>query len=206
MDIKQITARLEQGVEDVFESDKYRAYLATMGRFYNYSFGNCLLIAMQRPGATMVAGFKAWQTKFNRSVKKGEKGIQILAPCPCKKRVEAVQADGSIEEREVVTTYFRAAYVWDISQTEGEDLPTIAERLTDGVAGYDGIVDKLVGIAPVPVAFEDIEGSANGFYSTAEKRIVVRQGMSQSQTVKTLLHEITHSILHNKEDGALEAA
>lgn len=161
-DIKEITERLEKGVDEVFASDNYRVYLDTMSKFYNYSFGNCLLIAMQKPDASFVAGFQAWKTKFKRTVKKGEKGIQILAPCVKKRMVEVTLSDGSTEEQERVQTFFRAAYVWDISQTEGEDLPQLAKKLTESVDGYDGLVEKLINAAPVPVTFEDIPGSANG--------------------------------------------
>lgn len=205
-DIKEITDRLEKGVDEVFASDNYRAYLGTMSKFYNYSFGNCLLIAMQKPDASFVAGFQAWKTKFKRTVKKGEKGIQILAPCVKKRTVEVTLSDGSTEEQERVQTFFRAAYVWDISQTEGEALPQLANKLTESVDGYDGLVEKLIKAAPVPVTFEDIPGSANGYFKPDEKRIAIQEGMSQAQTVKTLIHEIAHSILHNKETGTQKGA
>ena len=196
-----IIKKLEDGVKAVFESDNYRNYLQTMGKFYNYSFGNCILIAMQRPDATQVAGFKAWKDKFHRTVKKGEKGIQIIAPCPHKKKKEVSCSDGGTEEQEITFTTYRTAYVFDIAQTEGEDLPEIVRKLSMDVDGYDELLIRLMLVSPVPVSFEEIRGSANGFYSWAYKRIVVKEGMSQSQTVKTLVHEIAHSILHDKENG-----
>lgn len=193
---QDIMKRLEEGVSGVFQSDNFKAYLETMGKFHNYSFGNCVLIAMQKPDATQVAGFKAWKDKFKRTVKKGEKGIQIIAPCPHKRKIET---DG--EEKEVVFTTYRAAYVFDISQTEGEELPEILHKLSFDVAGYDELMEKLMSVSPVKVEFEDIRDGANGYYSHAENRIAIQQGMSQSQTIKTLVHEIAHSILHNKVDG-----
>lgn len=197
-----IMQKLEDGVTAVFQSDNYKKYLDTMSRFHNYSFGNCVLIAMQKPDASYVAGFKAWHTKFNRKVKKGEKGIQILAPCVKRRMVEVTLADGSTEEQERVQTFFRATYVWDVSQTDGEDLPCLVNGLQESVDGYADLIERLIKVAKVPVTFEDIPGSANGFFKPDEKRIAVQCGMAQAQTVKTLLHEIAHSILHNKEDGS----
>lgn len=196
-----IMAKLEDGVKAVFESENYRNYLTTMGKFHNYSFGNCIMIAIQRPDATQVAGFKAWKTKFHRTVKKGEKGIQILAPCPHKRTIDVPLADGGTEQREITFITYRAAYVFDVSQTEGEDLPEIVKTLSADVTGYDELITKLIAVSPVPVSFEEVPGGANGFFSWSEKRIVVKAGMSQSQTVKTLVHEIAHSILHDKENG-----
>lgn len=196
-----IMKKLEDGVQAVFQSDNYKNYLNTMGKFHNYSFGNCVLIAMQKPDATMVAGFKAWQSKFKRNVKKGEKGIQILAPCPHKQMREVVLSDGVTEEREITFTTYRPAYVFDVSQTEGEELPTICKQLSLAVSGYEALLDKLTSVSPVPVTFEDIKGGANGFYNWEEKRIAIQNGMSQSQTIKTLVHEIAHSLLHDKETG-----
>ena len=196
-DIKEITEQLERGVKDVFRSDKYQEYLKFMSKFYNYSVNNIILIMMQKPDASLVAGYRAWQTKFNRQVRKGEKGITILAPCT-HKRVKEV--DG--EETEVSWTSFRATKVFDISQTDGEDIPTgCVDMLTGDVADFEALLTRLKDVSPVGVFFEDIQGGANGFFSHTDKRIVVRSGMSQSQTIKTLVHEISHAILHDKELG-----
>ena len=195
--IKDITEQLEQGVKDVFESEKYRSYLDVMSRFYNYSAGNCILIVMQCPGASLIAGFKAWQKKFNRHVKKGEKAIKILAPCLHKIKKE----DENGEEKEITFTTFKAAYVFDVSQTEGADLPTMCSRLTDSVDGYADLLETIKEASPVPVRFDKIEGGASGYFHTINKEIVIREGMSESQTIKTLVHEISHAILHDKETG-----
>jgi Zn-dependent peptidase ImmA (M78 family) len=194
--IEEITQKLEEGVKAVFESEKYKTYLTVMSKFYNYSFNNCLLIAMQMPDASLVAGYKAWQTKFNRQVKKGEKAIRILAPIPHK--VTKV-VDG--EEHEVQYMTFRATSVFDISQTEGEEIETLCRQLTGTVDDYEALEKALKEVSPVEVFFEDIEGEANGYYSFPENRIVVQRDMSQMQTIKTMVHEIAHSILHNRETG-----
>lgn len=200
--VKAITDQLEQGVQDVFTSGKFAEYLQVMSRFYNYSARNCLLIAMQCPEASLVAGFKAWQTKFGRHVKKGETAIRILAPVPCKKVIE--DEDGN--EKEITFTRFRATCVFDVSQTEGEDLPTICNRLTDQVDNFEDLLDQLQEIAPVPVRFDQVQGGAAGYYSFADQEIVINEGMSEAQTIKTLVHEIAHSILHDKEDGEAKDA
>lgn len=199
--IKEITEKLEQGVQDVFTSDNYLQFLQTMSKFHNYSFGNCLLIAMQKPEATLVAGYKAWQTKFKRQVRKGEKAIQILAPVPKKYKKEVVLEDGTTEEQEVKYTGFTVTNVFDISQTDGEEIPAFIHKLDEDVEGYEDLLQKLQDVSPVPVTFEDIKGTASGFFHTLEKKIVVQSGMPQAQTVKTLVHEIAHSIMHDKEDG-----
>lgn len=195
--IEDITAKLEQGVQDVFTSEKYINYLQVMSRFYNYSARNCLLIAIQCPEASHVAGFNAWK-KFNRHVKKGATAIRILAPVPCK--VKKVDEDG--EEYEATFMKFKSTCVFDISQTEGEDLPTICDRLTGDVDGYADLLQKLQAVAPVPVRFDTITGGAAGYFAPADYEIVVNEGMSETQTIKTLVHEIAHAVLHNKEDGA----
>ena len=194
---KEIIQQLEQGVQDVFTSDRYITYLQIMSRFYNYSARNCLLINMQCPGASRVAGFKAWQKNFNRHVRKGEKAIKILAPVPCKTTV----TDDDGNEKEITFTKFRTACVFDVSQTDGDALPTLCDRLTGDVDGYAELIEKLQQIAPVPVRFDDFKGTAAGYFHFVDHEIVVREGMSETQTVKTLIHEIAHSILHNKEDG-----
>lgn len=201
-DVKEITEKLEQGVKDVFTSDKYMEYLKFMGKFHNYSFNNCVLIMMQMPTATLVAGYKAWQTKFGRQVRKGERGIKILAPCPHKKTIETEDGD----EEEIRWTSFRTTTVFDVSQTDGDDLPTgCTNRLTGDVDGYDDLLSKLAEIAPVSVNFDEIEGSANGYYSRVEEQIVVQHGMSEQQTVKTLVHEIAHAVLHSEDGEESEA-
>lgn len=189
--LKEITDRLEQGVTDLFESDRYKEYLRVMARFHRYSFNNTLLIAMQCPGATRLAGFQSWK-KFGRHVKKGEKGIKVIAPTPFKKTVEE---DG--EEKEVVVPRYKVVSTYDVSQTEGKPLPEIASTLTGSVDSYDDLMAALAQVSPVPIGFEDISGSAYGYYSTMEKRIAVREGMSQQQTLKTLVHEISHAKLHD---------
>lgn len=198
-DVKEITKRLEQGVKEVFESDKYKEYLTFMSKFTDYSFNNTMLIMLQCPHASLVAGYKAWSTKFKRQVRKGEKAIKILAPCTHKKTIEK---DG--EEKEVAWTSFRAVNVFDISQTDGQEIPTACvENLIGDVDGYEALLKKLEGVSPVPVEYQNIDGGANGFYSRTEERIAVQIGMSNLQTIKTLIHEISHAMLHGKgkEEG-----
>lgn len=198
--IDEVTKQLEQGVKDLFESNRYAEYLTCMGKFHNYSFNNTVLIFMQRPDATLVAGYKAWQTKFDRHVKKGEKGITILAPVTHK----VVKQDGD-EEKEIVWNTFRATRVFDVSQTEGKDLPSICNALTGEVDGYENKLKALIGVSPVPVTFEEVFGEAHGYFSPKENKIVVQKGMSEAQTLKTLIHEVSHSMLHCK-DGEEEKA
>ena len=200
-DIKEITEKLEQGVKDVFESEKYKAYLDFMGRFYNYSVNNSILIFMQKPDASLVAGYQAWQKKFKRQVRKGEKGITIIAPCPHKFTKEIKDEDGNVEEKEIQYTSFRATTVFDISQTDGDEVPTLCEELEGKVEQYSDLIEKLKAVAPVPVEFEEIKNGAKGYYSFAENVIRLNAGMSELQTVKTLIHEMAHSILHEKENG-----
>jgi antirestriction protein ArdC len=196
-DVKDITAKLEQGVKDIFTSDKYTEYLNFMGKFTNYSFNNCMLIMMQMPQASLVAGYKAWQTKFKRQVRKGEHGITILAPCKYSKEVE--DDNGEVTVRS--WTSFKTTTVFDISQTDGEEIPTFTSKLTGDVKDFDELFERLTDIAPVPVEHEDIKSGANGYYSNADKRIALANGMSEQQTIKTLVHEISHAILHDNEDG-----
>ena len=200
-DIKEITEQLEKGVKDVFESDNYKAYLDFMSKFYNYSVNNCILIWMQKPEASLVAGYKAWQTKFKRQVKKGEKGITILAPCPHKFKKEVQNENGDLEEKEIQYLSFRATTVFDISQTDGEDVPNFIEKLTGDVDNYNDLLEKLKTVSPVPVEFEKITTGAHGYFHLEDKRIAINDGMSEQQTVKTLVHEISHAILHDKENG-----
>lgn len=200
-DIKEITKQLEQGVKDVFDSEKYLEYLKFMARFHHYSINNSLLIWIQNPAASLVAGYRTWMTKFNRNVRKGEKGITILAPCPHKFMKQQMNKDGEVEEIEVKYTSFKPTTVFDISQTDGDDVPGLCEELTGDVNGYDELMKKLEAVSPVPVSFEDITSGALGYYQIEDKRIVIKTGMSQMQTVKTLVHEISHAILHEKENG-----
>ena len=189
--LKEITGKLEKGVAELFDSDRYKDYLRVMSRFHRYSFNNTLLIAMQCPGATRLAGFQSWK-KFGRHVKKGEKGIKVIAPTPFKKTVEE---DG--EEKEVVVPRYKVVSTYDVSQTEGKPLPEIASILTGSVDSYDDLMAALAQVSPVPIGFEDISGSAYGYYSPMEKRIAVREGLSEQQTLKTLVHEISHAKLHD---------
>lgn len=200
--IEEITKQLEEGVKGVYEGDGYKTFLDVMSKFYNYSANNCVLIAMQMPTATLVAGYRSWENKFNRHVKKGEKAIKILAPIPHKFKKMIENEDGEQVEKEVQYTTFRAVPVFDISQTEGDDLPSIVKELDGSVDGFKNLFERLESISPVPVCFEDITGGANGYFSHAKKMIAIRQGMSEQQTVKTLIHEIAHALLHDKETGA----
>lgn len=200
-DIKEITEQLEKGVKEVYESEKYKAYLDFMGKFYDYSVNNIILILMQKPDASLVAGYQSWKNKFNRQVKKGEKGITIIAPCPHKYKKEVEDENGNVTEKEINFTTYRACTVFDISQTDGEEVPKLITELSGNVENFVEIVEKLKELAPVPVGFEDIKSGAKGYFSHAEKRIAVQEGMSEQQTVKTLVHEIAHSILHDNENG-----
>lgn len=210
--IRQITDKLEQGVHQIFESDNYRAYLSTMAKFHNYSLNNTILIAMQKPDATLVAGYTAWQKNHDRHVKKGEKGIQIIAPSPYKVKQERDALDPSGKPRmdaqgnpmkevvEVEYQAFKVATVFDISQTEGKELPSIGvSELTGGVEGYDALFEALKATCPVPIAFEDIPSGAKGYYHTEDHRIALQEGMSQMQTIKTLVHEMSHERMHSHE-------
>ena len=211
--VKEITDKLEEGLKELFESEKYKSYLSTMSKFHNYSFNNTLLIAMQKPEATLVAGYQAWQKNFNRHVNKGEKGIRILAPAPYKIKEERDKLDpvtGEVmldkdgmpqtEEVEIKIPAFRAVSVFDVSQTDGEPIPELeAKELLSTVEGYEDFIKAVTFVAPVPISFEDIPGDSKGFFSPTEKRIAVQEGMSESQTLKTMVHEIAHSMLHDKE-------
>jgi antirestriction protein ArdC len=203
--MQEIVKQLEDGVKDVLDSGKWADYLTFMSRFTNYSANNTLLIWMQMPTASLVAGYKAWQSKFGRQVKKGAKGIHILAPCPHKVKKEVRNEDGSTEEVEAVYTSYKSIAVFDVSQTEGEELPQMVKLLDGTVEGYNGLIDKLKLVCPVSVYFEGIDGTANGFYSDKDKRVVVKEGLPQLQTVKTLVHEIAHALLHCKDGEQSDA-
>ena len=210
-DMDSIMKSLESGVSDFFTSEKYGEYLKTMTKFHRYSFNNTLLIAMQRPEATLVTGYRNWQS-MGRQVKKGEKGITILAPAPKKqKKAQALydqnqmpvldeQGNQKYEEVEVVIPRFKATTVFDIDQTEGEPIQTIApEELTEAVQDFDLFIQAITDISPVPIRFDEIEGSAKGYYDNANKEIVIREGMSESQTIKTAIHECGHAMLHDRD-------
>lgn len=211
--MKEITERLEQGVKDIFTSEMYTMYLRTMAKFHNYSFNNTLLIAMQRPDATLVAGFQAWKNKFNRYVKKGEKGIQIIAPAPIKEveKREKIDKDTGLavlnengepemERMEYVIPRFRVTTVFDVSQTDGEPLPLLeVNELTASVKDYALLTAAIEQVSPVPIRFDEIEGEAKGYYSDIEKEICVQTGMGESQTIKTMIHEVAHAMLHNSD-------
>jgi len=197
---KELTDQLEAGIQDVFNSDKYRTYLSVMSRFHSYSFRNSLLIMLQRPEATHVAGFSAWRDKFHRSVKRGEKGIQILAPSPYRMSVEVEKPDetGKLrkEQVEIVKPAFRAAYVFDVDQTAGAPLPVLAEELSGTVSKYKVLFESIKSASPFPIEMEAISGGAKGYCDLTKRRIAVCSGMSEAQTFKTAIHEITHADLH----------
>ena len=208
--LREITDSIEQGIKDLFESDKYRQYLRTMSRFHRYSVNNTLLIAMQRPDATRVAGFSKWRDQFWRHVRKGEKGIQIIAPTPYKKKIDAVKLDPDtkapvldqngnaiMEKIEIKIPMFRVVSVFDVSQTEGRPLPEIVSDLTGNVQQYDTFMEALYRASPVSVSIEPITPSTDGYFSLTEQSITIRAGMSEVQTVCASVHEIAHAKLHN---------
>ena len=217
--MKEITDRLETGIQELFESERYKAYLTTMSKFHSYSFNNTLLIAMQ--GGQLVAGYNKWRDNFHRNVKKGEKAIKILAPAPfkAKKEVQKLDAQGRpvmgkdgkpvTEVQEIQVPAFKIVSVFDVSQTEGEPLPSIGvEELTGSVERYGEFFKALEQTSPVPIGFEDIPGGSHGYYHLTEKRIAIQEGMSELQTLKTAIHEIAHSKLHaiDPEAPAIEQA
>ena len=209
--LKEITDRLEQGILEVFESERYKEYLRVMSKFHHYSFNNTMLIALQKPDASLIAGFSAWKNTHGRTVKKGEKGIRIIAPAPFKVKQEMekldpktnmplVGADGNaiIEEKEITIPAYKVVSVFDVSQTEGKELPSIGvDELTGDVSQYEDFFTALKKASPVPIALEHIEGSAHGYYHLAEKRIAIDDNMSELQTLKTAIHEIAHAKLHD---------
>ncbi|MCM1219307.1 MAG: ImmA/IrrE family metallo-endopeptidase [Lachnospiraceae bacterium] len=210
--IKEITDKLQEGIENLFESDNYKNYLKTMSKFTSYSLNNTILIAMQKPDATVVAGYSTWK-QLNRQVVKGAKSIKIIAPCPYRKKVETevTGADGNIilgrdgkpvtEQSEKTLMGFKVASVFDLSQTEGEPLPELAHKLDGTVEGYADFIEALKQTSPVPIEFKTIEGSANGYYHLVDKNIVVDDGMSQMMNIKTTIHEISHALLHDRDSG-----
>ena len=207
--MKEITDKLEDGIRGIFDSEKYAEYLRAMSKFHNYSFNNTILIAMQ--GGTLVKGYSQWEKEFDRHVKPGEKGIKIIAPAPFKVKQEMkkldpntqqpiIGADGKpvMEEKEVTIPAYKVVTVFDVSQTEGKELPSIGvNALTGDVEHFKDVLSALEKVSPVPINFEEIKGSAHGFYSLADKRIVIQENMSQLQTLKTAIHEIAHAKLHD---------
>ena len=209
--VREITDKLEQGIKELFESERFKEYLRTMSKFYHYSFSNTLLIAMQKPEATYVAGYTSWQRNFDRQVMKGEKGIKILAPAPYKAKEEREKIDPSTQKPildadgkpvtetvEVMRPAFKVVSVFDISQTDGKELPDIiVDELSGSVENYAAFFEALKQESPVPIAFEDIPGGAKGYFSPVENRIAIQDGMSEIQTIKTAIHEIAHAKLHS---------
>ena len=214
--LKEITDRLEQGIAELFDSERYREYLKVMSKFHNYSFRNTVLIAMQKPDASLVAGFSAWKNNFERNVMKGQKGIKIIAPSPYKIKQEMQKIDPHTqkpiigkdgkpvtEEKEVTIPAYKVVSVFDVSQTEGKELPDIAvDELTGDVDRYKDFFAALEKTSPVPIAFENIEGGSHGYYHLEDKRIAINEGMSELQTLKTAIHEIAHAKLHDVDLNA----
>ncbi len=211
--VAEITDKLESGIKELFSSEKFKSYLNTMSKFHNYSFNNTLLIAMQKPDATLVAGFNAWKNNFGRNVNKGEKGIQIFAPAPYKIKKEEIKRDPDtdlpildkdgkpiVEEVERVIPNFKVVSVFDVSQTNGKELPTLGvDELSGNVTDYEKFFEALKEVSPVPIKLAEIDGSAKGFFNQEDKTITIKEGMSEAQTVKTAIHEIAHAMLHDKD-------
>ena len=216
--LKEITDRLEQGITELFDSERYREYLRVMSKFHNYSFNNTLLIAMQKLDASLVAGFSAWKNNFGRNVIKGQKGIKIIAPSPYKVKQEMKKIDPHTqqpiigkdgkpvtEEKEITIPAYKVVSVFDVSQTEGKELPDIAvDELTGDVERYRDFFAALEKTSPVPIGFEQIPGSSHGYYHLEDKRIAIQEGMSELQTLKTAIHEIAHTKLHDIDLNAPE--
>ena len=216
--LKEVTDRLEQGITELFDSERYREYLRVMSKFHNYSFNNTLLIAMQKPDASLVAGFSAWKNNFGRNVIKGQKGIKIIAPSPYKVKQEMKKIDPHTqqpiigkdgkpvtEEKEITIPAYKVVSVFDVSQTEGKELPDIAvDELTGDVERYRDFFAALEKTSPVPIGFEQIPGSSHGYYHLEDKRIAIQEGMSELQTLKTAIHEIAHAKLHDIDLNAPE--
>lgn len=214
--LRELTDKLEQGVREVFASGRYAEYLSAMSKFHSYSYGNVLLILMQNPAATHVAGFQTWKKEFGRNVKAKEHGIKILAPCPYRRFVEQEQrdrngnlilgADGKpLKERTLVQFLkYRMVTVFDISQTEGRSLPSLGiSELSGNVSRFEELETAITKISPVPVLYEAPPGAAKGCFNPVTEEILIRPGMSQTQTVKTMLHEISHATLHRHKNGEM---
>ena len=210
--LKDITDSIERGIQDLFQSDKYAEYLRTMSRFHKYSVNNTMLIYMQKPDATLVAGFNKWRDQFERNVMKGEKGIKIIAPTPFKKKIEQekrdpdtnlpmLDADGKVitEEKEIKIPMFKPVTVFDVSQTDGKPLPQLASDLSGNVQNYEVFMEALRRSAPVPIEILPIRDGSDGYFSLDNQKIAIREGMSEVQTVSAVVHEIAHSKLHNQK-------
>lgn len=210
--LKDITDSIERGIQDLFQSDKYAEYLRTMSRFHKYSVNNTMLIYMQKPDATLVAGFNKWRDQFERNVMKGEKGIKIIAPTPFKKKIEQekrdpdtnlpmLDADGKVitEEKEIKIPMFKPVTVFDVSQTDGKPLPQLASDLSGNVQNYEVFMEALRRSAPVPIEILPIHNGSDGYFSLDKQKIAIREGMSEVQTVSAVVHEIAHSKLHNQK-------
>ena len=215
--LQEITAGIEQGIKELFESEKYMRYLSVMSKFHRYSVNNTMLIYMQRPDATLVAGFQKWKNQFERHVKKGEHGITIIAPTPYKKKIEEMKrdpdtqapildADGKavMEEKEIEIPLFRPVKVFDVSQTDGKPLPELASSLSGTVPHYEAFLEALRRSAPVPIEFEPMAANMDGYFSSAQQRIAIREGMSEVQTVSAAVHETAHSKLHDPKKHEAE--
>ena len=215
--LQEITAGIEQGIKELFESEKYMRYLSVMSKFHRYSVNNTMLIYMQRPDATLVAGFNKWKNQFERHVKKGEHGITIIAPTPYKKKIEEMKrdpdthapildADGKavMEEKEIEIPMFRPVKVFDVSQTDGKPLPELASSLSETVPHYEAFMEALRRSAPVPIEFEPMDENMDGYFSSEQQRIAIREGMSEVQTVSAAVHETAHSKLHDPKKYEIE--
>ena len=215
--VKEITDRLEAGVLELMNSESYKTFLKTMAHFHAYSLNNTILIALQRPDSTYVAGYAAWKKNFGRQVLKGEQGIRILAPTPYKKKMEVAVIDPATgqarlnpdgtkatEMKEIMVPTFKVVNVFDVSQTDGRPLPSIGvNELTGDVKQYEVFFAALKRSCPVPIGFEQIDSGAKGYYHTVDHRIALQEGMSQVQTIKTLIHEMTHQKLHSMDPKEL---
>ena len=204
--VQKLTDQLETGITELFNSEQYAAYLSTMSKFHRYSFGNILLILLQCPGASQVAGYGDWKKNFGRQVKRGERGITILAPCPYRRReeVEETAPDGSTATtiQLVQRVGFRTVTVFDVSQTEGKPLSELVHKLTGDVADYERMTEAICALSPYPINIEAFPGAAYGCCNFVEQRILVQPDMSQVQTIKTMIHEVSHAKLHAPiEDG-----
>ena len=217
--LQEITAGIEQGIKNLFESEKYAHYLSVMSKFHRYSVNNTMLIYMQRPDATLVAGYNKWKNQFGRHVKKGEHGITIIAPTPYKKKIEEMKrdpdtqapildADGKavMEEKEIEIPMFRPVKVFDVSQTDGKPLPELASKLSGTVPHYEAFLEALRRSAPVPIEFEALNANLDGYFSSDQQRIAIREGMSEVQTISAAVHEVAHSKLHDPQKYEAEPA
>jgi antirestriction protein ArdC len=211
--LKEITDKLEEGISSLYDSAKYKEYLDTLSKFHNYSFNNTLLIAMQKPDATYVAGFSAWKNKFKRTVNKGEKSIKIIAPTPFKvteerevlspktgRPIMGRDGEAKTEKVEVEIPCYKVVSVFDVSQTDGKELPSITKPLTGDIENFKDYLGALKKVSPVPISIEKIKGRENGYYDMHSKKICVKSGMSEAQTLKTMVHEIAHALIHDTDE------